>query len=174
MPEITYTYLRKLQNEEKETMILTELSEEFYEKVEIFVKQKKEEIEKEHSIIKIREFENTIKLLRTIFQIRQQKILLRTIQSSGDDKDGMTKEEIELFDDVKKLMKNHTQIFETSLENKKEEQKVLKKVKIVKNVPAYTGIDGSIYGPFAPEQEKELPESEVKFLIKAEMARLGE
>ena len=46
-------------------------------------------------------------------------------------------------------------------------------MKIVKNVPVYTGVDGILYGPFEPEQEKELPEAEVNFLIKAEMARLG-
>lgn len=174
MSEITYAYLRKLQNEEKETMVLTELSDNFYTNVDTLVKTKREELKKEHSINNIREFENTIKLLREIFQIRQQKILLRTIQSSGEDKDGMTKEEIELFENIKKLMGDHTRIFETSFENKKEEKNILKRIKIVKNVPAYTGIDGSIYGPFKPEQEKELPEAEVNFLIKAEMAKLGE
>ncbi len=156
-------------------MILTDLTDNFYDKLNKFIKEKKETVENEKSMNNLREFENTVKLLRSIFQIRQQKILLRAIQSGGEDKEGMTKEEIELFTQIKQLMSSHTQIFESVLEKRKEQPKAqFKKIKILKNVPAYTGADGSIYGPFKPEQEKELPETEVNFLLKADMAKLGE
>jgi DNA replication initiation complex subunit (GINS family) len=156
-------------------MVLTNLENNFYNNLESYIKSKKQEVETDHSINKIKEYENTIKVLRNIFQVRQHKILLRTIQSTGEDKDGMTQEEINLFEDIKSLMESHKSRFETIIEKKTEKTKtkVLKKVKIVKNVPAYTGMDGILYGPFEPEQEKELPEAEVTFLIKAEMAKLG-
>ncbi len=178
MSELTYSDLRKLQSEEKDSMVLADLHDKFYDKLEELVTTKKQELETDHSINNIREFENTVKLLRNIFQMRQQKILLRAIQSTGEDKEGMTTEEISLFEDIKSLMESNKLRFEKVFDNKKvkiknkTETKVLKKVKIVKNVPAYTGVDGTLYGPFEPEQEKVLPEAEVNFLIKAEMAKL--
>ena len=130
MSELTYVYIRKLQSEEKDSMVLSDLNDSFYNDLEKLIKTKKQELETDHSINNIREFENTVKLLRNIFQMRQQKILLRAIQSTGEDKEGMTNEEISLFEDIKSLMMSHKSRFETVFENKREktENKIKTKV----------------------------------------------
>jgi len=177
MSDLSYAYLRKLQQEEKESMVLVEVDNGFYTQVEDFIKNKQEELASDHSIDKLREFENIVKVLKDIFHLRQQKIVLRALQSTGEDEEGMTAEEEKLFSELTKSMVSYKSKLEALLEkknigqSKKTEPKQFKRIKILKSVPAYAGKDGNIYGPFEPEQEKELPQPEAEFLIKAEMAK---
>ena len=43
-------------------------------------------------------------------------------------------------------------------------------VRIKQNIPAYSGVDGNIYGPFESGAEVKLPREEAEFLVNANMA----
>lgn len=66
---------------------------------------------------------------------------------------------------------------DSSKELELEEGKILKSiredfitVKIKQNIPAYSGIDGNVYGPFETGQRVKLPKEEAEFLLNANMA----
>ncbi len=46
-----------------------------------------------------------------------------------------------------------------------------KKVRILKDIPAYRGADNSTYGPFTTGQETELPPTEAEWMVKGQMAQ---
>lgn len=190
--ELTYKRLRDLAREEKGQPGLSKLPQEFYDSVEAFLSAKHTEIESSRSVLQMREFENAVAVIREISQIRQQKILFKAIRSGGvhGQTEEMTREEHSLYDRFCAVLEDEQGRLELALgkyakrkepssgEGKKgesakitgEDEAKVKKVRFVKDVPAYKGPDNQILGPFKPGQEAALPKTEAEWLLAGKLA----
>jgi len=190
--ELTYKRLRDLAREEKAQPSLVAISEEFFPSVESFLSSKFSEMESSRSVLQMREFENAVALIREISTIRQQKILFKAIRSGGahGKTEEMTRQEHELYDRFCAIIEDARQDLDGVLARYKSkpvhehkdlqppaapgEEAVqggsLKKVRFIKEVPAYKGPNNETFGPYAPGQESELPPSEADWLLKGKLA----
>ncbi len=195
--KIDYTYLRRLRLQEQSSMSLSQLPEDFYSQVKEYVMNVKNKVGVNPNLDNMREYENLIKTLKDIIRFRLQKIVLKSTQGFDEEIPGMTREEKELFirinqyirqyeEEVNSLITgseppniNHEETFsdEHISDKTQEEQKSNEKeddfmeIIPVQNIPAYTGLDGNIYGPFDSGERVRLPKEEAKFLINANMAK---
>ncbi len=181
MADLNYIELRRLQQEEKSSAALVMLPSDFYAQAELILKSKKESFGKSHSIMDIREYENTAKIVREIHSMRQQKIILRALRlGTHNDTGGMTVEEHHLYDQVCAIIEDSKRRFENSFSEKTTiisttdghngRTSSLKNVRFLKEVPAFTGLDNNVYGPFKPGEIGALPESETSALLKGRIA----
>jgi DNA replication initiation complex subunit (GINS family) len=181
MEELNYKKLRDLLYEEKSSGALVALPEDFYSRLEDFMSRKRLELDKSHSLIEIREFENIVKTVREVHAQREQKILFRALRSEGrHDTTGLTREEHELFDSISHELGESRGRFEGMMDLSKpakkapqpeeEASETFKKVRILKDVPAYRGADEATYGPFKLGQEQALPMEEADWLVKSRLA----
>ncbi len=116
-----------------------------------------------------------------------QKILFKAIRSGGvhGETTEMTKEEHSLYDRFCSVLEDEKNRLDAMLERyekrrpqKHEETRVseapagdsgIKKVRFVKEVPAYRGINKETFGPFSPGQETQLPKNEAEWLLKEKL-----
>ncbi len=190
--ELTYKRLRDLSREEKSQPSLAQLPEDFYENAGKFLSSKFSEMQSNRSVLQMREFENAAATIKELALIRQQKILFRAIRSSGvhGKTDDMTREEHRVYDRFCSIIDEETEKLESMLSNfeasrknlekneavvekttAKQEHSRLKKVRFVKDVPAYKGVNDEVFGPFKPGQEHKLPTSEADWLLKGKLAQ---
>ncbi len=181
MADLNYIELRRLQQEEKSSAALVMVPTDFYGQVDAMLKAKKDTLGKSHTIMDIREYENTAKIVREIHSMRQQKIILRALRlGTHNDTGGMTVEEHHLYDQVCAILEDSKSRFESNFSEKTVSGAAqsgpnggtssLKKVRFLKEVAAFTGLDNNVYGPFKPGEIGELPESETSALLKARIA----
>lgn len=183
--DLTYKHLRDLAREEKSQPGLVALPDGFYSSVAGFLEAKSGEMEAERSVMRIREFENAVATIREISQIRQQKILFKAIRNGGSHHPGqeMTREEHELYDRFCSVLEDSRQGLESLLSRysgrKEEGEKTvqaaaagssLKKVRFLKDVPAYRGPNNETFGPYRPGEESSLPQSEADWLLRGKLA----
>lgn len=185
--ELTYKRLRDLAREEKAQPGLVRLPAEFYGSAETFLSSKFAEMESSRSVLQMREFENSVAVVKEITTVRQQKILFKAIRSGGvhGETTEMTKEEHSLYDRFCSVLedeKNRLDSMLTKYEKRKlqkpEESDApraitadsgIKKVRFVKDVPAYKGVNNETFGPFTPGQEIQLPTNEAEWLLKGKL-----
>jgi DNA replication initiation complex subunit (GINS family) len=176
--KLNYKRLRELLRDERDSPILTPLPENFMEKIEEFLSEKFNEIEKNRSILEMREIENTIAIIKEICAIRNQKIILKALRSRGKEKvEGLMDREYRVYNDFCNIIENSESELENFLNKytqknitEKMQTQQLKKVRIIKEVPLYKGPNNQTYGPYAPGEERELPISEASWLIKVKLA----
>ncbi|MEM3432080.1 MAG: hypothetical protein QXF86_03420 [Candidatus Bilamarchaeaceae archaeon] len=169
MAEITYMLLRDIQQKEINSPKLSQVDGDFYKKLSTFIEQKKCEAFSSNSIMKIREYENIQKIVAAIKEKREEKILLMALR--GEKINGyITTEEKELFDKVQNALSEFRKIVNENVVKQCEETHL--KVKIIKDIEAYKGLDGNTYGPYKQDEIVSLPKEEVEWLIKAKMAEM--
>ncbi len=187
MNNIDYVSLRTVQNNERNGMGLTNLPEQFYTDVFAYINILKENNEKNPSMISIRDYENTRKIVEEIIRIRLKKIVLSALQFSALPKNILS-EEKELYETIKKEIIGFESRFfsekkSTGAGQTKEKQDNIpsanigltngfKKIKILKDIPQYKGSDGKIYGPYQPETSISIPVVEAEFLVSNKMAEI--
>lgn len=167
---ISYSSLREIQKKETESAALSRLAENFYEQVAEFLKKKKEEALISKSILVIKEYENLKKVVMAIQTKREEKILLLTLR--GQEIDGLTVQEQLMLRDISSIVEKYRNSVLEILASETVEVPKIKKIKIVKDVEQYTGLDNHIYGPFKNGQETALPFSEAEWLLKSHLAEL--
>jgi DNA replication initiation complex subunit (GINS family) len=188
MTEITYEMLRKIQADEKGSSALSGLPPDFYNAVRSMIAERKVKLAKSFSLSEAREFENTLKVLRDIYALREQKMLLRALAVAGGARDGsaLSAEEKWAFDEVVRVLEKGKGWFEALLEG--EERTVIEErapekhahheqkkaeaaeVKFLVPMPEFVGADGKAYGPYEAGAKAELPSGEAKLLIKRKAA----
>jgi DNA replication initiation complex subunit (GINS family) len=191
MVTITYEALRKIQSDERESAALSQLPPDFYAGVRSMVRERKEKLARNFSLADAREFENTLKVLKDIYALREQKLLLRALLVSGGGRDGspLSPEERWAFDEVVKVLEKGKKWFDSTLEGEevslpnlekeaqnhghhahasKHEEKV--KLKFLTTMPEFVGADGAKYGPYDAGVEAEMPAGEATFLLKRKAA----
>jgi DNA replication initiation complex subunit (GINS family) len=188
--ELTYKRLRDLAREEKVQPGLVRLPPEFYASIEEFLSSKFSDMESTRSVLQMREFENAVGTIKEISSIRQQKILFKAIRSGGahGETTEMTREEHELYDrfcsvliDEQQKMSAMLSRFESrkaktsGAQEKRGETGAqpsdnFKKVRFIKDVPAYKGVNNETFGPFKPGEESALPMTEAEWLLRGKLA----
>lgn len=167
---LSYSSLREIQKKENESAALTKLDENFYEQVAEFLKKKREEAFNTKSILVIKEYENIKKVVMTIQTKREEKLVLLALR--GQNVDGLTQTEKAMLASIASTVQNYR---DNTLEVLSAEDSGIsktRKVKIVKDVEQYTGLDNSIYGPFKSGEEAALPLQEAEWLLKSHLAEL--
>lgn len=123
--KINYRILRKIQETEKNSPILTELVAEFYNDLTEYLGNLDNRLEKETAhqkqMLLNEEIQNTKKIAASIYEQREKKILLAAISKArggNPDLKNMIDAEISLYESVLSVMMNSRQRF---LDGKKEE-----------------------------------------------------
>ena len=191
--ELSYKRLRDMAREEKAAPALSRIPDDFYPSIEAFLSSKFSEMETNRSVLQMREFENATAVIREIAQIRQQKILFKAIRSRGEHgkTDGMTREEHGIYDRFCGILEEENGRLSSVLarfESRKEAQKQaaepsektvadetggkgkFKRLRFIRDIQAYIGMDRQTIGPFKPGEEGTLPDEEAKLLLKEKMA----
>ncbi len=109
--EINYRTLRKIQQMEKNSSILTDLDNDFYKNLEKYILDLNNRLESESDEHKKRllneEIENTKKIITSIYEQREKKILLSAISKARGGKPDlkfMVNVERDFFDSILKLI----------------------------------------------------------------------
>ncbi len=171
MKPLDYSLLREIQKNETESTRITPLKDDFYAEASEFISKKKEDAFSSGSALSIREYENIKKILTTIKERREEKIILMAIRGEGTS-GGLTPEEKhllkELSDAVKKFRESVSDLVPDN--GKAVPKKQSRIVRLLKDVEPYKGLDNNVYGPFKSGDEVELPSAEAEWLLKAKMA----
>ncbi len=184
MVDITYEMLRKIQADERGSSALSVLPHGFYDSVCSMIAERKVKLAKSFSLSEAREFENTLKVLRDIYALREQKMLNRALAAAGGARDGsaLSPEEKWAFDEIVRVLEKGKGWFEVLLGGEAAEageergagERPAKKehlmVKFLVPMPEFVGADGKNYGPYEAGARAELPAGEVKLLIKRKAA----
>lgn len=177
MKPLTYSLLREIQKKEIESTKLNVLEEDFYYTASEFLRTKKEEALSSRSMLAIREYENIKKIVNTIKERREEKIILMAIRGEGSAA-GITPEEAELLSELStsvfKFRGKVLKLFPSD-ENEKIPENIKKpsRVKLLKDIEPYKGIDNNVYGPFRVGEEVSLPKEEAEWLLKAKIAEIA-
>lgn len=171
LTEINYKILREIQKIEEENSILTKIDESLYKKTSDYINEldkryKSEKNEQKKLIIK-NEINNTNRIIKNIYEIREKKILLSLVTKARggkpDLKNLVTSEEF-LFNSILKLMiQSRNKIIESKNVKKdlidenintpkniehESNNNISSNIKIVmvqENIPEFVGIDGRRY-----------------------------
>lgn len=164
---LTYSALREIQKKEMESAALVKVDENFYEQVAELLEKKKEEALISKSILTIKEYENIKKIIATIQLKREEKLVLMAIRSKVTE-EGLTTREKKTLEGISDIIaKNRTAISETwSIDQSTN----IRRIKIIKDVEQYKGLDNVIYGPFRMGEQPLLPKEEIEWLLKSRMA----
>ena len=182
MEELSYRRLRELQRMEKEAATLVALPKDYYPTLCEFLKEKKEKALNATEMER-REFDNIIRIVKDMSSLRKQKLLFRAVRSGQKhETEGMTAEEHALYDKFCGLLAEDAQMLESvcngalsahiSHADEEGSRASIKKVKLLKEIPAYKGSDNSTYGPFKPGEEAQMPQSEADWLVKGKFAEV--
>ena len=170
-----YDTIREIHLFEKNNPGIYPVSENFYSEVEGYIAKLKENIRTNMSMEDIRLYENTRKLFKEINEIREQKIITMALIASKSnvyEKDGMAKQERELFEAIINLLKqNRNRVNKIFGVKKKEESKGVK-LRFISAVPQFMTPDKKVFGPFEPDQVVELPKDQAEILIKRKIAEM--
>lgn len=166
--ELNYKTMRKIQELEKKSPTLSELSDDFYQELSKYIDSLEQRVIKEESDQKKNllkdEVQNIKKIAINIYEHREKKIILASIskiRGGNPDLKHLIEDEKELFDSVYNIMNKSRK---SLLDNKKEE-KNLKELKeeiskeqnnevkendnpilsINKNIPEFVGTDTKKY-----------------------------
>ncbi len=168
--ELSYDEIRRIYRLEKNTSRLVEVGESFYNKLNDFVKQEKENYIKslkEFSLEEARDFANLKKMIEEIFSIREKKILTLALVASRTNEhnsEHMAVQEKQMFTEILAVLQRQRRLLAeifaangNSHTEKKEKELEWMKIRVLKEVPAFIGTDMKEYGPFSKDQEVELP-----------------
>lgn len=168
--EINYKTLRKIQQMERKSPMLTKIDYHFYSKLSEYINALNSRLEKESKsqkqMLLKNEIQNTNKIIRSIYEHREKKNLLAAISKARGgrpDLKNLIDAERDLFDSTLKLMvQSREQLLEgrpkdkrgkdnKNVETKKEETRTEKKdntnqiVMVTKNIPEFIGTDTKKY-----------------------------
>ncbi len=166
----SYSALREIQKKEMEGSAIANLDGDFYKKVADLLVLKKKEAMENQTIIAIKEFENIRKTIISIQAKREEKIVLMALRGEIEGK-GLTPEELEFLKRFSEtVVEMRTAVKGLWNPNDGGPVAAIRKVRIVKNVDQYMGVDKNVYGPFKQGEELLLPKEEAEWLLHAKMA----
>ena len=171
MAAITYRDLFALYREEKGSNALAQLPEQFDESLEHMIGELSKRAKTDAQALK--EFDNAKKLAVSLIRLRRQKIILRSISSEEARVLGANQREQEFYEKMQKLCASQDSWLNGLIRAEapsSEPVQSIKKIKILKSIPAYTGADSKEYGPYSQGDEISLPETEAEWMIKGNMA----
>lgn len=164
--EINYKTLRKLQQGEQASSLLTKVPTDFYKDLSSYMKTLERSVENEKNPLKLKlftdEIQNTKKIANSVYELREKKIVqaaLATVRSATPDVTNLLEIEKKLYNSlVEQIMVSRSEIFEkptdppvkTSPSSPKthpdrQESNTQPIVRVLEDTPQFIGTDGKTY-----------------------------
>ncbi len=167
-----YSDLRDIQRREMESSAIVGLPEDFYKTVSALLTKKSGEAMSSKSLLVMKEYENIKKIVVSIQAKREEKIVLMAVRGEREGS-GLTAEEREMLKELSAIIKRARENVKSAWSSEDAaEPDDSRRIKIVKDVSQYRGLDNSVYGPFKEGSEQKLPRAEAEWLLKAGMAEV--
>jgi DNA replication initiation complex subunit (GINS family) len=166
-----YSDLREIQKREMESSALVMLSDDFYSLISQLLAKKGGDAIASKSLLAIKEYENIKKIVIAIQAKREEKIVLMALRGEREGA-GLTIEERRMLKDLSEIVGKYREIVKSVWESESSAPPAGKRIKIMKEVSQYRGLDNSLYGPFRSGEEALVPIAEADWLLKAGMAEL--
>ncbi|MCK4319908.1 DNA replication complex GINS family protein [Candidatus Micrarchaeota archaeon] len=163
---LNYAKLRELQRKEASSAEISTLEPNFYEEIKKVLEEKKIKAMVGESLLVIKEYENIKKILVDIEEKRIEKIVFMAMKGKQSS-ESLSREESTFLAEVYEVIWKNKKRMNSFWTEKKEN---IKRIKILKDITAYKGSDGKIYGPYVGDQLVELPEEEAAILLKDNLA----
>jgi DNA replication initiation complex subunit (GINS family) len=170
---LDYSELRDIQKRELDSSAIVNLPDDFYHSVSQLLAKKNSDAISSKSLLAIKEYENIKKIVLSITTKREEKIVLMAVRGEKEGI-GLTLEEKEMLKELSSIIKKartRTQAIWTAEDPTAGNSR---KIRVLKDISQYRGLDNSIYGPFKQGDEHVLPKAEVEWLLKAGMAEIGD
>ena len=168
---LNYSDLRDIQRREMESSAIVSLPDDFYKVVSHMLAKKCGDAMASKSILVIKEYENIKKIIMAIQSKREEKIVLMAVRGEHEGP-GLTEEEREMLKDLSSIIIRYREVVKNVWGNEDAVPGNSRRIKILKDVSQYRGLDNSLYGPFRPGEEASLPSPEAEWLLKAGMAEI--
>lgn len=168
---LSYSELRDIQRKEMESSAIVNLPEDFYRTVSELIAKKSGEAASSKSLLAIKECENIKKIVLAIQTKREEKIVLMAVRGEREGV-GLTAEERELLKELSSIIKKSREAVKSVWDSEDALPANSRRIKILKEVSQYRGLDNSLYGPFRMGEEQSLPRAEAEWLLKAGMAEI--
>ncbi len=161
---LTYDTIGKIHNDEKLSIKLSKVPDDFFDKVKEYIKSKEEALRKDPSAAQ--EFQNAKYKLMFIIETRERKILNMALYSvrTGLPPENLVTAEKPFFQSILEALKGYKQIREDVLEPK--DTTALRVVAFTEDVASFVGDDMASYGPFKKGDVASMPEKNAEILIK--------
>lgn len=161
--EINYKTLRKIQQMEKNSPVLTKIGSDFYTVLSKYLKYLDSRLEKESSsqkqMLLKEEIQNTKKIVTNIYEQREKKILLAAISKArrgNPDLKNLVNAEKNLFNSILEMMiQSRRELLNKKLQEEKKTVKSEKEsekqenansiVRVVQDIPEFIGTDTKKY-----------------------------
>lgn len=169
---LNYSELRDIQRREMESSAIVSLSEDFYRSVSSLLSSKGAEAAASKSLLAIKEHENIKKIVLAIQTKREEKIVLMAVRGEREGA-GLTAEERELLKELSSIIKKSREALKSVWDSEDAQSANSRRIKMLKDVSQYRGLDNSLYGPFRQGEEQMLPRAEAEWLLKAGMAEMA-
>src|SRR5512143_2335739 len=166
-----YSDLRDIQRREMESSAIVVLPDDFYKAVSALLSKKSGEAMESKSLLVMKEYENIKKIVMSIQAKREEKIVLMAVRGEREGS-GLTAEEREMLKELSSIIKKARENVKNVWNSEDAEPDDSRRIKIVKDVSQYRGLDNSVYGPFKEGTEQLLPRAEAEWLLKAGMAQV--
>lgn len=180
MPEeetITFEFIREVQRSEQRSDQLTKLPDGFYNKVKVYLEQKRNLLKKRKDADPL-EIKNIERLIEDIYNRRETKIVTQAILSVRTDivPSNMTDDEKELFNNIVKVLKKSRLFLDEFLEKsfKRKESSEYVEIEFLEDISEFAGIDLKKYGPYNKGDIVRIPKDNAQLFIKAGKAKLSE
>ena len=152
---------------------LCTVEEGFCMELKEFLEKKREEAVGSSNLLVLREYENLRKIAKAIVGKRTEKVVLLALRGKKE-ASGLTREEAHFLSKISGAIEENDAemavLFEEGGENGKKNN--IKRVKFIKDIDPYKGLDEKVYGPFRTGEIAQLPLDEAQWLLKEKMAEL--
>ena len=168
---LNYSELREIQRHEMESSAIVDLPEDFYENIAQLLAQRKKEAFVSKSLLAIKEFENIRKIILSIQAKREEKIVLMALRGENTNFT-LPNQEREMLKELSSIVKKSRDLVKGVWDNDESPPAASRRLKILRDIAQYKGLDNVVYGPFKQGDEQSLPNSEVDWLLKSKMAEI--
>ncbi|MFH1520372.1 MAG: hypothetical protein ABID61_01880 [Candidatus Micrarchaeota archaeon] len=168
---LNYSELREIQKREMDSSAVVKLSGDFYHSVSQLLAKKNTEAVSSKSLLAIKEYENIKKIVIAIIAKREEKIVLMSVRGEKE-VIGLTLEEKEMLKELSSIIKKSREQKHTIWTAEDPDAGNSRRIKVLKDISQYRGLDNSIYGPFKQGDEQLIPKAEAEWLLKAGMAEI--
>ncbi len=168
---LDYSGLRDIQRREMESSAIVSLPDDFYSSVSALISRTAAQAMESKSLLSIKEHENSKKVVMAIQAKREEKIVLMAVRGEREGA-GLTAEEKELLKELSSIIKKSRETVKNVWASEDAAPADSRRIKLLKDVSQYRGLDNALYGPFKEGSEQLLPGPEAEWLLKAGMAEI--
>ena len=154
-----------------ESSAIVGLPDDFYQVISHLLAKKGDDAMASKSLLAIKEYENIKKIVIAIQGKREEKIVLMAVRGEREGA-GLTLEEKQMLKDLYSIVAKYRDVVKSAWGTENAVPADSRRIKMLKDVSQYRGLDNSLYGPFKPGEEALLPNAEADWLLKAGMAEI--